>query len=61
MRSNAYCGNLLWQSSLTRQDPVRPRQAPLYPTKSWSWHVCLSSLKNSSTAVSGTGRGRKGS
>ena len=53
MRSNAYYGNL-WQSSLTRQ-------APLYPTKSWSWHVCLSSLKNSSTAVSGTGRGRKGS
>ena len=21
MRSNAYCGNLLWQSSLTRQAP----------------------------------------
>ena len=22
MRSNAYCGNLLWQSSLTRQAPI---------------------------------------
>ena len=22
MRSNAYCGNLLWQSSLTRQAPL---------------------------------------
>ena len=24
MRSNAYCGNLLWQSSLTLQTPGRP-------------------------------------